>query len=107
MCDLDHGHDHQPRYGFLVDTQEIRALIDETRRLMTAIPDVAARVDALRPHTRRPRAAPAPATRERHRRRRATPLRARGRPRNAARRGEPHGAVPGMVAKRKENNYQT
>ena len=49
MCDLDHGHDHQPQYGFLVDTPEIRALIDETRRLTAAIPDAATRVDALRP----------------------------------------------------------
>jgi predicted metal-dependent enzyme (double-stranded beta helix superfamily) len=49
MCDLDHGHDHQPRYGFLVDTPGIRALIDETRRLTTTIPDAAARVEALRP----------------------------------------------------------
>jgi 3-mercaptopropionate dioxygenase len=48
MCDLGHAHDHQP-YGFLVDTAEIRALIDETKRLTAAIPDTAARVDALRP----------------------------------------------------------
>src|SRR3954463_3818050 len=49
MCDLGHAHDdHQP-YGFLVDTPQIRALIDETRRLTTDIPDVAARVEALRP----------------------------------------------------------
>src|SRR6202022_781528 len=49
MCDLDHGHEHQPRYGFLVDTPEIRALIAETQRLTTTIPDAAARVAALRP----------------------------------------------------------
>jgi predicted metal-dependent enzyme (double-stranded beta helix superfamily) len=49
MCDLDHGHEHQLRYGYLVDTPEIRALIDETQRLTTTIPDAAARVAALRP----------------------------------------------------------
>ncbi len=52
MCDLGHvhaqAHDHQ-HFGFLVDTPEIRALIDETKRLTTAILDTAARVDALRP----------------------------------------------------------
>jgi predicted metal-dependent enzyme (double-stranded beta helix superfamily) len=49
MCDLNHRHDHDPHYGFLVDAPEIRALIDETRRLTSAIPDAAARVEALRP----------------------------------------------------------
>src|SRR4029453_16785388 len=48
MCDLDHTHSHQ-HFGFLVDTPEIRALVAETERLTTAIDDVAARVDALRP----------------------------------------------------------
>jgi hypothetical protein len=48
MCDLGPAHDHQ-HFGFLVDTPEIRALIAETQRLTTAIPDAAARVDALRP----------------------------------------------------------
>src|SRR5262245_20026804 len=47
MCDL-HPHDH-PQFGFLVDTPEIRTLIDETTRLRAAIHDDAARVDALRP----------------------------------------------------------
>lgn len=36
-------------FGFLVDTPEIRTLIDETRRLTAAIADDAARVDALKP----------------------------------------------------------
>ena len=36
-------------FGFLVDTPEIRALIDETMRLTAAIADDAARVEALRP----------------------------------------------------------
>ncbi len=48
MCDLDHPHDH-PTFGFLVDTPEIRALIDETRRLTASVAADAARVDALRP----------------------------------------------------------
>jgi predicted metal-dependent enzyme (double-stranded beta helix superfamily) len=46
MCDLGHKHEH---YGFLVDVPQIRALIDNTRRLTTAITDTAARVEALRP----------------------------------------------------------
>jgi predicted metal-dependent enzyme (double-stranded beta helix superfamily) len=47
MCDL--GHHHHDAYGYLVDTPEIRALIDETRRLTAAMPDVTARVEALKP----------------------------------------------------------
>ena len=53
MCDLGHAHDPQPHehqaYGFLVDTPAIRALIAETLRVTETIPDVAARVEALRP----------------------------------------------------------
>ena len=49
MCDLGHAHDSQQPYGFLVDTPQLRALIEETQRLTAAIPDVAARVEALRP----------------------------------------------------------
>jgi len=48
MCDLDHAHQHQP-YGFLVDTPEIRALIDATHQLRAAVHDDAKRVEALRP----------------------------------------------------------
>jgi 3-mercaptopropionate dioxygenase len=48
MCDLGHVHSHE-HFGFLVDTPEIRALIEETARLRAAIADDAARVDALRP----------------------------------------------------------
>jgi 3-mercaptopropionate dioxygenase len=48
MCDLGHPHDHAA-FGFLVDTPEIRALIDETRRLTHEIEDTAARVEALKP----------------------------------------------------------
>jgi 3-mercaptopropionate dioxygenase len=46
MCNL---HDHPGDFGFIVDVPEIRALIDETRRLSREIHDHAARVDALRP----------------------------------------------------------
>jgi predicted metal-dependent enzyme (double-stranded beta helix superfamily) len=49
MCDMGGGHDHGDKhYGFLVDSPEVRALIDETRRLMAEIQDDAARVDALK-----------------------------------------------------------
>ena len=47
MCDL--GHHHHGDFGFIVDVPEIRALIDETRRLTGEIRDHAARVEALRP----------------------------------------------------------
>lgn len=48
MCDL--GHTHQPgAYGYLVDTPQIRALIDETRRLTAEVADTAARVEAMKP----------------------------------------------------------
>lgn len=54
MCDFG-THDHSmanetPRpFGFLVDAPEIRALIAETARLSAAMPDTAARVEALKP----------------------------------------------------------
>jgi predicted metal-dependent enzyme (double-stranded beta helix superfamily) len=48
MCDHGHPHDHD-RFGFLVDTPEVRALIDETRRQMTSVADHAERVEALKP----------------------------------------------------------
>lgn len=48
MCDLAHPHDHKA-FGYLVDTPEVRALIDETRRLTAAIADAAARCEALKP----------------------------------------------------------
>jgi 3-mercaptopropionate dioxygenase len=49
MCDFGkHQHDHSD-YGFLVDMPEIRALIDETRRLTDEVADTPTRVDALRP----------------------------------------------------------
>ena len=49
MCGTDHPHHHDHgRFGFLVDTPEIRALIDETRRLMEEIDDDALRVERLK-----------------------------------------------------------
>ena len=48
MCDFGHPHDHKV-FGYLVDTPEIRALIDETRRLTSEMADTAARVEALKP----------------------------------------------------------
>jgi 3-mercaptopropionate dioxygenase len=48
MCDMGHSHDHD-HFGFLVDTPEIRALIDEARRLTTTVDNHAERVEALKP----------------------------------------------------------
>jgi 3-mercaptopropionate dioxygenase len=48
MCDIGHRHEREG-FGFLVDTPEIRTLIDETRRLTAAIGDTPARVEALKP----------------------------------------------------------
>jgi predicted metal-dependent enzyme (double-stranded beta helix superfamily) len=48
MCDFGQPHSHAA-FGYLVDTPEIRTLIDETRRLTAVIPDTAARVEALKP----------------------------------------------------------
>ena len=48
MCDFgEHDPHGRSAFGYLVDTPEIRALIDETRRLSAAIADIAARVEAL------------------------------------------------------------
>jgi len=50
MCDFGKPHAHGAKdFGFLVDVPEVRALVDETRRLTAEISDTAARVDALRP----------------------------------------------------------
>ncbi|HEV8215458.1 MAG TPA: hypothetical protein VGP95_06475, partial [Gemmatimonadaceae bacterium] len=48
MCGTDHSHEHHA-FGFLVDTPEIRALIDETERVMNSDVDSAIRVEALKP----------------------------------------------------------
>jgi predicted metal-dependent enzyme (double-stranded beta helix superfamily) len=47
MCDLSHDNHHH--FGFIVDTPEVRALIDEAQRLMRAIVDDRTRVEQLRP----------------------------------------------------------
>jgi predicted metal-dependent enzyme (double-stranded beta helix superfamily) len=49
MCDFGQPHSHAGDFGFLVDAPEVRALVDETRRLTSEISDTAARVEALRP----------------------------------------------------------
>lgn len=50
MCDFGkHDHHHEKDFGFLVDVPEIRALVDDTRRLTQEIADTSARVEALRP----------------------------------------------------------
>ena len=46
MCDLGGKHDH---FGFLVDTPEIRALVDETERLRREVFEDADRVERLKP----------------------------------------------------------
>src|SRR5437764_2387092 len=48
MCETGEPH-HHDAFGYLVDTPEIRALIEETRRLTLKIADTAARVEALKP----------------------------------------------------------
>src|SRR5215216_146472 len=48
MCDTGHAH-HGDRFGFLVDTPEIRALIDATHRHSANVSDLSERVDALKP----------------------------------------------------------
>ena len=47
MCDL-RRHEHQA-FGFLVDAPEIRALVNEARRMTAGIADTVARVEALKP----------------------------------------------------------
>lgn len=49
MCDFGHPHHAPAPFGFLVDTPEIRTLVDETRRLTGTITDTPARLDALKP----------------------------------------------------------
>ena len=50
MCGTTHSHDHDHgKFGFLVDTAEIRALIGETERVMSSSVDATTRVDALKP----------------------------------------------------------
>jgi len=53
MCDFGQHHHHHhhegTRYGFIVDTPEVRELIETTQRLMAETADDAARVEALKP----------------------------------------------------------
>jgi predicted metal-dependent enzyme (double-stranded beta helix superfamily) len=50
MCGTDHSHHHDHgRFGFLVDTPQIRTLIGETEQLMGSDADPATRVEALKP----------------------------------------------------------
>jgi predicted metal-dependent enzyme (double-stranded beta helix superfamily) len=51
MCDLTH-HDHA-HFGFIVDTPQIRELIEETQRATRLIADVPRRLEHLRPAFRR------------------------------------------------------
>jgi predicted metal-dependent enzyme (double-stranded beta helix superfamily) len=48
VCNFGHDHD-ETRYGFIVDTPEIRELIETTQRLAGEITDEARRVEALKP----------------------------------------------------------
>lgn len=48
MCDFGANRDHRD-FGFIVDAPEVRALIDDTQRLMTSIAGAKQRVEALRP----------------------------------------------------------
>jgi predicted metal-dependent enzyme (double-stranded beta helix superfamily) len=48
MCGTHDAHDHG-HFGFLVDTPEIRALIEETRACTADVADVAERIDTLKP----------------------------------------------------------
>jgi 3-mercaptopropionate dioxygenase len=48
MCDFGQPHEHRA-FGFLVDTPEIRSLIDETRRITATIADARGRVEAVKP----------------------------------------------------------
>lgn len=48
MCGRDHEHEHGP-YGFLVDTPEIRALIEKTHDCISRWSDPSERVAALEP----------------------------------------------------------
>ena len=47
MCDTSHANEHGA-FGFLVDTPEVRALIEEAHRQMDGFADYPERVDALK-----------------------------------------------------------
>ena len=48
MCNTGHWHEHEG-FGFLVDTPQIRALVDATRDCSERIADLPERVEALKP----------------------------------------------------------
>ena len=48
MCDSGHSHDHD-KFGFLVDTPEVRRLIEHANRQLASTADYAARIEALEP----------------------------------------------------------
>lgn len=48
MCNFENVDENTP-FGYIVDTPAIRALVEETQRLMAEIPDDATRVKALEP----------------------------------------------------------
>jgi predicted metal-dependent enzyme (double-stranded beta helix superfamily) len=48
MCDTGHAHDHD-RFGFLVDTPEVRHVIDQAHRQLASVADYADRIEALKP----------------------------------------------------------
>lgn len=47
MCDFSNGTDHP--FGFIVDTPEIRSVIDQTQHLMETVADDRTRLEQLRP----------------------------------------------------------
>ena len=47
MCNQDHWHDHD-KFGFLVDTPAVRALIDEVHR-RASVADAGERIEQLKP----------------------------------------------------------
>src|SRR6478752_2670625 len=49
MCDTGHAHDHHGQFGFLVDTPEVRDLIDQATRQLASDADYADRIEALEP----------------------------------------------------------
>lgn len=48
MCNSGHWHEHDG-FGFLVDTPEIRALVDATQQYTTKIADLGDRIEAIKP----------------------------------------------------------
>src|SRR3954467_7156742 len=49
MCDFGHDHPEHNHSRFLGDAPQIRALVEETRKITAAIADPSARVEALKP----------------------------------------------------------